>query len=74
MTLTFVNTMATLNRSKGIGGSDASRIMRGEWRDLYLRRSGRNSQTIYLACSVCSLAYALRTSMPNGSLVCLASR
>jgi predicted phage-related endonuclease len=40
MTLTFVNTMATLNRSKGIGGSDASRIMRGEWRDLYLEKIG----------------------------------
>lgn len=39
MALTFV-AIQTLNRSRGIGGSDAGRIMRGEWLDLYLEKVG----------------------------------
>ena len=39
MALTFT-AMQTLNRSRGIGGSDAGRIMRGEWLDLYLEKVG----------------------------------
>ena len=30
-----------LDRSKGIGGSDANRIMRGDWHKLWLEKTGK---------------------------------
>jgi|LauGreDrversion4_1035100.scaffolds.fasta_scaffold13991_3 predicted phage-related endonuclease len=33
-----INIMSTINRGRGIGGSDAMRIARGEWRALYMEK------------------------------------
>ena len=35
-----INIMSAINRSRGIGGSDAMRIARGEWRALYNEKLG----------------------------------